>query len=104
MCLFQVGEAPAALEGGEGAGPARLVALGAEPDVANLQVLAMQRGSRGAGGRPCGGCGPAIRGSARMGNHQFMLSDGCLADERTRSRLGDDSLDGVLASLWPGDC
>jgi hypothetical protein len=33
-----------------------------------------------------------------------MLPDGALADERTRSRLGDDALEDVLASLWPGDC
>jgi hypothetical protein len=33
-----------------------------------------------------------------------MLPSGALTDERTRSRLGDDALEEVLASLWPGDC
>lgn len=33
-----------------------------------------------------------------------MLADGVLTDERTRSRLGGDGLDEMLASLWPGDC
>ena len=33
-----------------------------------------------------------------------MLSDGALIDERTRSRLGEDAMEEVLASLWPGDC
>jgi hypothetical protein len=33
-----------------------------------------------------------------------MLPDGALIDERTRSRLGEDAMQEVLASLWPGDC
>lgn len=33
-----------------------------------------------------------------------MLPDGALIDERTRSRLGEDAMEEVLASLWPGDC
>jgi hypothetical protein len=39
-----------------------------------------------------------------MRNYQFMLPDGCLADQWTRTRLGEDSLDEVLSSVWPGDC
>jgi len=33
-----------------------------------------------------------------------MLPDGALTDERTQSRLGDEALNELLTSLWPGDC
>ena len=33
-----------------------------------------------------------------------MLPDAVVADERTRSRLGGDGLEKMLACLWPGDC
>jgi len=33
-----------------------------------------------------------------------MLPDTVVADERTRSRLGGDGLEKMLACLWSGDC
>ena len=34
----------------------------------------------------------------------MVLPSGALVDARTRSELGDQALDEVLAGLWPGDC
>jgi hypothetical protein len=103
VCPFQVGEASAVPRGGKGAGPARLVAPGSEPDVANVEGLPIAGSSRR---RPVSLRRLQARHSRLCAheNYQLMLTDGCLTDERTQSRLGDDSLDEVLASLWPGDC
>jgi len=45
---------------------------------------------------------PAIPHSRVRGAIGFMLPDGALIDERTRSRLGGQALDEVLACLWLG--